>query len=277
LRIKFVVSIVISTLLVASIYSLSSAFDVFALDADESWANGGCGLMDPDTGKKTCCWREKIPGQILGIKYCQTCDSAGKNCDPKKKQITLPPTTADESVFSGEGVLEQLPTPPRGNDVNTPLDGGILEQQPSTSPQPSNQGGLLGLLDDKKQDNSQSFGDTNIQKDDDSNNDVLNSNDNTNAPQDDSGLLGLMKEGKEESSISETDDNNVNIPKESEDEEQEQEQQSQSQEQQEKEQEELSANGDETQSKESEDEEQEQEQEQPPIAETFNPNTGLLK
>jgi hypothetical protein len=35
---------------------------------------------------KTCCWREPVPGQILGKTYCQTCDKNFLNCGDKVAQ-----------------------------------------------------------------------------------------------------------------------------------------------------------------------------------------------
>jgi hypothetical protein len=34
----------------------------------------------------TCCWREPVPGQILGKTYCQTCDAKFENCGDKVAQ-----------------------------------------------------------------------------------------------------------------------------------------------------------------------------------------------
>jgi hypothetical protein len=163
--------IVITTLfIIAFIYSSSSSFNVYAVPPDKRWGNN-CST-DFKTGEKTCCWRERVPGQLLGKTYCQTCDIEGKNCKEKVLQFVSPSKLGDSVLPGDGGVLEQPPTAPGGNDANVPLEGGILEQQE----QPPNQGGLLGLLDETN---------PTIQLDDDS---------TLPQPKGNKGLLGLLDE-----------------------------------------------------------------------------------
>lgn len=46
-----------------------------------------------DVVTTTCCWRERVPGQILGERYCQTCtyseDASTTDCGPKVKQMGI--------------------------------------------------------------------------------------------------------------------------------------------------------------------------------------------
>ena len=86
---KHLIVVVTSFLLFAFIYSSSSTFDIFAVPADKKWGtySSAC-TTDSKTGQKTCCWREPVPGQILGKTYCQTCDSKGKVCKEKVLQFS---------------------------------------------------------------------------------------------------------------------------------------------------------------------------------------------
>lgn len=174
----FVISVLVASLLSSSSFVSS----VFAASKDPRWENGGCSLKDYEPGSptSTCCWREMVPGQILGQEYCQTCDSSTGKCGDKELQmdysqipdsvrppsngggvleqpptgeVTQPPTTG-ESVFPGEGgVLEQPPTSTNDNNENTPSMDGITEDvQTSNDGQiptlnsneniPSNEGGV---------------------------------------------------------------------------------------------------------------------------------------
>jgi hypothetical protein len=75
----------------------------------------------------TCCWREKVPGQILGGKYCQTCTYSGSGetqtvtCTDKELQY-LQSSDKDGNVL-------QEPS----NEVGPKLfekGGGVLQFQP---------------------------------------------------------------------------------------------------------------------------------------------------
>ncbi|HZA68063.1 MAG TPA: hypothetical protein VE548_00055 [Nitrososphaeraceae archaeon] len=71
----------------------------------------------------TCCWREKIPGSILGEKYCQTCyygpNGLLTSCDDKELQYVktpgkdqlnnLPSLQGDDNVLQEPSTDSKLP------------------------------------------------------------------------------------------------------------------------------------------------------------------------
>lgn len=134
---KPVIFVVISILVVVLIYSSVSASGVFAVPPDDNWgeSRGTCETSG-DGLTVTCCWRERIPGSILGESYCQTCKKTVTgggiriDCDPKELQFREQPPTTGEGVLPQDGVLEQPPTPPPTGPV-APLQDGVLEQLPS--------------------------------------------------------------------------------------------------------------------------------------------------
>ena len=147
---KSVIFVVISVLVVILVYSSFTPFIVLAEPPASGWGSSkDCGL-DKATGEVECCWREKIPGQILGVEYCQTCKRTanGWNCTPKEKQSVTP--TTDEDIVPGDtGVLEQPPTS-TPFDPGAPLQGGVLEQQEQQTPPtfaPGNSPGVLEQLE----------------------------------------------------------------------------------------------------------------------------------
>ncbi len=103
-------------LLVSFLISWSYSSNVFAAPMQEGFKNSAnCTTSAPtSTSSMTCCWREKIPGQIVGERYCQTCyygpNGLLTSCDDKELQFfktsdkgqsnTLPP------VQDGGNVLE---------------------------------------------------------------------------------------------------------------------------------------------------------------------------
>ncbi|MGC1134104.1 MAG: hypothetical protein WA941_14865 [Nitrososphaeraceae archaeon] len=128
---KPVIFVVISVLVGALVYSSISSFYVFAAPRDPNNPGTRCTYNEGYT-EQTCCWRERIPGSILGELYCQTCKinpvETGSPCQPKELQY-LEPSTSGVSPLE-EGVLEQTPAPPSGPAA--PLqDGGVLQQPPT--------------------------------------------------------------------------------------------------------------------------------------------------
>jgi hypothetical protein len=158
---KRVIFMILPLLSVPLVYGISSTPDACAVPPDSRWEGGTCTDDEvTSTGvvtKKTCCWREKIPGSILGETYCQQCTyilgSGGTwVCDDKELQyLTTPPTTG-ESVLPGTAEQPPPPTPPPlfgRNEGAVPPTGGI--EQPFTSTTPPlfgniPQGGGFGVL-----------------------------------------------------------------------------------------------------------------------------------
>jgi hypothetical protein len=96
--------------------------------------SANCSTSAPtSTSSMTCCWREKIPGSILGEKYCQTCyygpNGLLTSCDDKELQYIKTPSK------------EQSNTLP-------PLQGGgnTLEPSDSKLPKLQQKGGILEKL-----------------------------------------------------------------------------------------------------------------------------------
>src|ERR1051325_8957815 len=88
-------------LAVALVYSSSSTVVVFAVPPDPHSNGANCNISNDGHGNfsQTCCWRERVSGQILGQRYCQVCKESapGSNkytdCKPKQPQaLEQPPT-----------------------------------------------------------------------------------------------------------------------------------------------------------------------------------------
>jgi len=289
---RSLIIVIISLLFVTFIYTSSFTFNVFAVPPDDRFGdeNNSC-TSDYSKNTKTCCWRERVPGQILAKTYCQTCDYAGKICKEKVLQFTGP---SDLSQFEGD-VLEEANPP--SDQSRFPTKGGLLGLLDETSPiiqpgddnsiPPKGKGGLLGLLDETNPTFQQqpSLPETTTPQRDIPSSKLLSNLDNdnllTSVPKvDNSEPFNLLEEQQESSPITETDSDNENIVKEADKEENEKEeddkQQPSSEEQSQEEQEEISTNQeDEIESEEVEEEEQDREK-QPPLTETFNPNLELV-
>jgi hypothetical protein len=152
--------VVISVLVAALIYS-PSAFFAFAAPPDSRYfTSQGCDSQGPTTkdgGRRiTCCWREKVPGQILGKEYCQTCtqkDGKVYDCTSKEPQaFEQPPTSSpfDPTAPLQGGVLEQ-PATSSPFDPTAPPQGGVSEQQEQQTPPtpaPGTTPGVLQQLED---------------------------------------------------------------------------------------------------------------------------------
>jgi hypothetical protein len=152
----FVVISALIVVLVCGSFIPFAAFVVYAKPPESGWSSSkDCTDVSKPGGSTAirCCWRERVPGQILGVTYCQTCtavrsDPTVWDCKPKEKQA-LPPT-AGENIVPGEtGVLEQPPTSSPFNPT-APLQGGVLEQQEQTPPTsaPGTSPGVLQQLEE---------------------------------------------------------------------------------------------------------------------------------
>lgn len=139
-RHKLIMFTVISLLAVSLIYSLSSTFYVYAVPADsrfDSAADCKGEVIDGEPAV-TCCWREKIPGSVLGEVYCQSCfygSGGDRDCDPKELQMrplpegdlpqleTVPPIRTLPGDVGDLPTLEQVPGPglSQGTEGEPPL------------------------------------------------------------------------------------------------------------------------------------------------------------
>jgi hypothetical protein len=129
--------VVISVLVVALIYSSTSAFNVFGLVPDEAPSNAEChsfGTQVSNLITWRCCWTETDPNDPDGIElyWCQYCTRHG--CDPKKPASQGRPTGPAAPLQ--EGVLEQPEQPPLfgRNEAAVPPTGGIVQPFTSTTP-----------------------------------------------------------------------------------------------------------------------------------------------
>jgi hypothetical protein len=129
--------VVITTLFITLVYSSFIPFFVFAEQPNSRYSsNSTCDTGNmPKTNdggvRVTCCWREAIPGQILGKEYCQTCtQKSGKvyDCTAKQPQaLEQPPTSSpnDQTAPIQGGVSEEEQTPPTFIPGTSP---GVLKQ-----------------------------------------------------------------------------------------------------------------------------------------------------
>jgi len=127
----------VGTLLVGLLVSLQSVSNIFAAPMQQGFKDSAnCTTSAPtSTSSMTCCWREKIPGSILGERYCQTCyygpNGLITSCDDKELQYV------------------KTPSKDQSNTLPPLLEGGNVLQQPSTDsklPQLLQKGGILEKL-----------------------------------------------------------------------------------------------------------------------------------
>ena len=123
-------------LLVAFLFSLPSASNVFAMPMQQGFKDSAnCTTSAPtSTSSMTCCWREKIPGSILGERYCQTCyygpNGLLTSCDDKELQYVKTPSKDQSNTLpplQGGGNFLQEPS----TDLKLPKllqKGGALEK-----------------------------------------------------------------------------------------------------------------------------------------------------
>ena len=124
-------------LLVGLLVSLQSVSNIFAAPIQQGFKDSAnCTTSAPtSTSSMTCCWREKIPGFILGERYCQTCyygpNGLLTSCDDKELQYV------------------KTPSKDQSNTLPPLQGGGNVLQEPSTDsklPQLLQKGGILEKL-----------------------------------------------------------------------------------------------------------------------------------
>ena len=122
-------------LLVSFLFSLPSVTNVFAMPMQEGFKNSAnCSMSAPTSiSSMTCCWREKIPGSMLGERYCQTCyygpNGLLTSCDDKELQYVKIPSKDQSNTLppiqGGGNILEP------STDSKLPKllqKGGVLEK-----------------------------------------------------------------------------------------------------------------------------------------------------
>lgn len=126
---KFVIFVVISSLLVAVIYSPSYMFQVFV----EAEIQGEVSCSPQGNGKTYCCASVYNPEPNYGqaTTYCTTCDATNppSNCTEREKPlVVVNPGKMLSNVLEG-GVLEEPTTQPKLSDDVISKGQGVLEQQ----------------------------------------------------------------------------------------------------------------------------------------------------
>ncbi|HKR73017.1 MAG TPA: hypothetical protein VJR94_02780 [Candidatus Nitrosocosmicus sp.] len=80
---KAIIVMAIYGIVLSTVYTTSIS-NVYAAPKNPNWDNSKCNRVLDGV---ECCWREKVPGQILGKEVCQTCDGDGKNCGDVETQV----------------------------------------------------------------------------------------------------------------------------------------------------------------------------------------------
>ena len=117
--------------------------NVYAVPPDSRWGGQmGVNCTGESKGDRwfvTCCWREPIPGQILGQEYCQRCENTGTSdnpnwaCDPKQPKAFQSTSERDDAVppRGGEILDESQPTNPTFNsNKGTIFEENLAQDQP---------------------------------------------------------------------------------------------------------------------------------------------------
>jgi hypothetical protein len=137
---KIILTFAVLTLVLAVALTPSVSY-VKAVPPDDRW--GGESTCEAEfKGDRyflNCCWREPIPGSILGKAYCQKCENTGTSdnpvwtCEPKQPQAFESTTERDEAVppRDGEVLDETQPTNPTFNpNKGTIINENLAEDQP---------------------------------------------------------------------------------------------------------------------------------------------------
>jgi hypothetical protein len=130
---KTILTLIAMTIGGVVIFSSSTA-NIDAATKDPRYdTSGDCETYFDEKNKesmKTCCWREKVPGQILGQTYCQTCQSNGTNCGDKELQMDLVKVPESSRPSNDDQLAEdqQVNQPSIRSDESIDLDDGKLKQ-----------------------------------------------------------------------------------------------------------------------------------------------------
>lgn len=132
---------VVLTLVLAVALTPSVSF-VNAVPPDDRWGGGNSTCEAEFKGDRyflNCCWREPIPGSILGKAYCQKCENTGTSdkpvwsCEPKQPQAFESTIERDEAIppRDGEVLDETQPINPTFNsNKGSIINENLAEDQP---------------------------------------------------------------------------------------------------------------------------------------------------
>ncbi|HKQ20518.1 MAG TPA: hypothetical protein VJS91_00635 [Nitrososphaeraceae archaeon] len=130
------ISAVGTLLLIAFLFSLPSASNVLAVPMQQGFKDSKDCTMSPGgaSSNMTCCWREKVPGSIIGQTYCQTCyygpNGLLTSCDDKELQyVKTPGKDQLNNLPSLQGDDNVVPEPSTDSKLPKLLQkGGALEK-----------------------------------------------------------------------------------------------------------------------------------------------------
>jgi hypothetical protein len=161
---KSISTLAVYIMAISMILSISSS-NVYAAQKDIRFSSSAdCkDGMEPRTGMiyTTCCWREPVPGKILGQVYCQTCVKDSNDCYDKiaqdftktpestrpsdNDQVLEDQQTEQPSIKSNQGIILEERTIETDSQQNPSFDGEVEtsseiteSENPSSSSETSN-------------------------------------------------------------------------------------------------------------------------------------------
>jgi hypothetical protein len=129
---------------------------------------------------ETCCWRERVPGQILANNYCQTCEEGTNNCGDKVFQMPLLEQNKPTNPLINNDIVTENPLQPSSPTVNTGANVREPLQQHATN---DNGNEVDESLSGDSQSKFDDVGDTNTHRErqaSDNSEEFINSNSNSN-------------------------------------------------------------------------------------------------
>jgi hypothetical protein len=180
-------TLVISVIVLSIIISISIPNGYAAPRDPRYGVNSSCDTVYDKKEKKyneTCCWREMVPGQILGNTYCQTCEKYTNNCGDKVLQRHLAEQTKPMDPLVNNDIVTENPTPLHPSSPTS--DSGVIVREPLQQLESNNNdNGVDDPFSGDSQSKSDDDGDTDTQqksdvsdKSDEFSNSGLNSKDN---------------------------------------------------------------------------------------------------
>lgn len=157
------VSIMIVSIMVFSLIISIFIPNVHAAPKDPRYKiDSDCDTVYDKKQKKymeTCCWRERVPGQLLANTYCQTCEEYTNNCGDKVLQMPhIEQNKPTKPLLNNDIVTEN---PPQLQPSSPTSDKGVIVREP-LQPQETNDNGneVAESLSRDSQSNSDGVGDT---------------------------------------------------------------------------------------------------------------------
>jgi len=180
---KSVFTLVISVIVFSIIISISIS-NVYAAPKDPRYKiDSDCHTVYDKKQKKymeTCCWRERVPGQILANNYCQTCEEGTNNCGDKVLQMPLLEQNKPTNPLLNNDIVTENPPPLQPSSPTS--DKGANVREPLQQHETNDNGNKVDeSLSGNSQSKSDDVGDTNTQRErqaSDNSEEFTNSNSN---------------------------------------------------------------------------------------------------